>query len=125
MKHLWEVEHSYYCEEINYYSNDCYTKYKSLSEFLNDALKEDIDMNLIFRFDWQEAKPGDSGEFGEYNGDDYYRHAILRLFYMGQGRGLYRSVAIEVCRADEPTILGFLKVRWEHMRRLWEPVSND
>ena len=122
MLHLWEVEHSYYCEETNYYApaDQPITKYKSFGSFLADAKYEDLDMNLIFRFDWQE---GESHEIGEYNGDDYYRHAILRLFYMGQRKGLYRSVAIEVCRADEPQIIEFLKVRWENLKDLWNPIS--
>jgi len=121
--HLWEVNHPYYCNESNFYApgNDQPTqRYKRWSEFLVGEGEADLDMNLVFRWDWQE---GEDYGAGEYNGDDNYRNGKLLIFFMGQRKGLYRWAEIEVCRADEPSVLGYLRPRWEYMRKLWEPLA--
>jgi hypothetical protein len=122
-KHLWEIEHPYYCNEGNYFASEKVgTDYRTFSEFLEAEGSQDEDLNLIFRWDWQE---GEDHELPTYNGDNYYRNGRLMLFYMGQRKGLYRYVSVEVCRADEPAVIEFLKPRWEHMKLLWEGISDD
>lgn len=119
-KHLWEVEHPYYCNEGNYYApgNDQPTEaYKTFSAFLAEEGDADMDMNLLFRFDWSED------DDTAFNGDPYYRNGKLLLFWMGQRKGLYRWTEIEVCRADEPAVIEFLRPRFAHMLRLWEPLT--
>jgi hypothetical protein len=124
MMHLWEAKHPYYCNEGNYFSNDdsLASHFKSWKDFLIEEGDSDMDYNLIFRFDWSEIDDNDDFTF---NGDVNYRNGILKLFYMGQRKGLYRWVTVEVCRSDEPDVITFLQSRWEHMRRLWEPLSTS
>jgi hypothetical protein len=123
MGHLWEVDHPYYCNEGNFYApgNDqpC-DSHKSWADFLADYNYADFDLNLVFRFDWVE---GEDHDLPAYNGDPYYRNGHLKIFWMGQRKGLYRWSTVEVCRADEEAVLAFLKPRWEHLKKLWEPVS--
>jgi hypothetical protein len=119
--HLWEVEHPYYCNEGNYFATEsCAAYYKSWTDFMDEEGDADMDWNLIFRFDWIETN--DDGE-PTFNGDVNYRNGKLKLFYMGQRRGLYRWVIVEVCRADEPAVIEFLRKRWEHMQKLWAPLE--
>jgi hypothetical protein len=113
---LYEADHSYYCSTTNYYSSDQPLKYKNWKEFITEEGHFDIDLNLIFRWDW---KPID--EEGKYSSDINYRDGILELFYMGQRKGLFRCVEVEVCRADEPEVRKFLQVRFNHMIGLWAP----
>ena len=95
MKHLWEVEHPYYCNEGNYYQNGCGQEYSTFAEFMESEGDSDIDYNLLFRWDWKE-----DGEYcfetnaakSSYNGDDYYRNGRLLLFFMGQRKGAYLSL---------------------------------
>lgn len=119
-KHLWEINHPYYCNLGNYYSNEPGDEFKSFTDFLAEHGESDFDMNLVFRFDWKEGEDHDAGA---YTGDDNYRNGRLEIFWMGQRKGLYRFSTVEVCRADEPAVLKFLKPRWEHMKQLWEPLS--
>lgn len=35
----------------------------------------------------------------------------------------HRYDTIEVCRADEPAVIEYLRPRWDHMKRLWEPLA--
>lgn len=120
MPHLWEIEHDYYCNQGNYFANDCRDSHGSWAEFMEEYADSDFDMNLVFRFDWYE------GDFGgsEFNGDPNYRNGCLFIFWMGQRNGLYRYSEVQVCRADEPAVIEFLRPRWEHMRKLWEPISE-
>ena len=118
MKRLWEIDHSYYCSEGNYYNNDCHTEYKSFADFLADYGDADMDMNMVFRWDWKESDP-ETGE-NNFNGDVNYRNGKLFLYVVGQRKALLTSKEIEVCRADEAEVIKYLKPRQEYMRALWE-----
>ena len=69
-------------------------------------------MNLVFRFDWF-VPTEDNGEEVE----------VLKLYYMGQRKGLFRSVLIRVCSKNEPSVREFLEQRWKHLSKLWEPFA--
>lgn len=118
MEHLWEKKHSYYCAEGNYFSNDMHSEFKSFQDFLGEWSDMDLDMNMVYRWDWKE----EGNETGEstFNGDVNYRNGRLLLFYMGQRKAKCWSVEVEVCRADEPAVIAFLKPRQEYMAALWE-----
>ncbi len=127
-KHLWEVDHPYYCNEGNYFArgSECSCHYQRWQDFVSEQGDGDMDMNLVFRFDWTPPwKDGDSKQPIEWQADEYYRDSVLKLFYIGQRKGLYRWVTVDVCRADEPSVREWLQVRWDHMRALWEPLSTN
>jgi hypothetical protein len=122
IKHLWECDHDYYCSESNFFApgnRQPFTSYKSLAEFLAEEADADMDWNLLFRWDWKEEDP-ETGECN-YSGDDYYRNGRLLLFFMGQRKGLYRWVEVQVCRADEAEVIKYLMPRWAHLQKLWTP----
>lgn len=121
MKHLWEIDHAYYCNEGNYYSTECGEHFKSFSDFMYANGNSDFDYNLVFRFDWVEGEDEGASEF---NGDVNYRNGLFKVFWMGQRKGIYRYSVVEVCRADEEKVLEFLKPRWEYMKELWEGVTE-
>ena len=118
--HLWEVKHPYYCNEGNYYSNEPGQEYKSWVEFIAEEGDADLDMNLVFRWDWREGEDWGAGEF---KGDVNYRNGHFLVFILGQRKGIYRYCRVEVCRADEPAILEYLKPRWARMQEVWAPFN--
>jgi hypothetical protein len=121
-KHLWEVDHRYYCSEGNYFTAESVESYfKSFAEFMEDSGDSDMDYNLLFRWDWLEHDDSGSNNF---NGDNYYRNGRLKLFWMGQRKGLYRYSVVEVCRADEPAVIEFLSPRLAHLMSLWSPLTD-
>jgi hypothetical protein len=123
-KHLWECDHSYYCNEGNYFSSNAdepFMSHESFADFLSEEGESDKDYNLLFRWDWKEVDE-ETGECNFY-GDNYYRNGKLLLFFMGQRKGLYRWVEVEVCRADEPSVIKYLAPRWQHMQELWAPLA--
>lgn len=113
-KRLWEVRHPYYCREGNYFARASETiqKYESWKDFIAEQGDADLDLNLVFRWDWSPR------------GEEDDEWDLLKLFYIKQRKGLYRYVEIAVSREDEPAIREWLKVRWEHMRSLWAPFSG-
>jgi hypothetical protein len=116
--HLWEIEHPYYCNEGNYYApgNDQPTEaHESWEAFVAEEGDSDMDMNLVFRWDWRKADP-DEERWG--NETD-----VLLIFFMGQRKGLYRWVEIQVTDADEPAVKKWLKARWQHLTLLWEGIA--
>lgn len=121
-KHLWEVEHRYYCNEGNYFDNSTVARHESWADFVEENGDPDPDYNLLFRWDWDEV----DGETmaPTFNGDPYYRNGKLKLFWMGQRKGLYRCSIIKVCRADEPQVIAFLKPRLAHLLSLWGPLAT-
>lgn len=120
-QHLWEVKHSYYCNEGNYYSNDCGTEYRSFADFLEEMGAADKDYNLLFRWDWVE---NDDEDAPAWNGDVNYRNGVLKLFYMQQRKGRYTYCTVEVCRADEPVVIEFLKPHRDYLLSLWSPLID-
>lgn len=127
VRRLWEFDHPYYCNEGNYFASghECHAHYERWQDFENEQGDADLDMNLVFRFDWEAPrKDDDPCNPIEWRGDEYYRDSLLKLFYLGQRKGLYRWVTVDVCRADEPAVRKWLQVRWDHMRLLWEPLSS-
>lgn len=128
-KHLWEVEHSYYMTTGNYYSNDCHNEWDSWADFLEDMGDADLDMNWVVRWDWREADPvGYDPEDGgpePYNGDDNVRNGIFDIQIVGQRKARLSSHSISVCRADEASILEYLRPRWEYMQGMWAPLSGE
>lgn len=128
MRRLWEVVHPYYCNEGSYFSDDCGQHVKSWQDFVAAEGDADKDYNLLFRWDWEAPRPGESGDYDSecpirWVGDENYRDCELKLFYMGQRKGVYRYVIVEVCRADEPAVKVWLQERFDYMLRLWEPFS--
>ena len=120
MKHLWEVNHPYCCNEGNYYSNDCGATYRSWPDFIAAEGDSDLDYNLIFRWGWLEE---DEDGTPTYAGDGNYRNGRLLIFFMGQRKGLYRYAEVDICRADEPSVRAFLEPRLAHLLRLWAPLA--
>ena len=124
--HLWEIGHAYYCNEGNYFDNNCGNEYMSFADFLAEEGDSDMDYNLLFRWDWTEETYDDEGNARPvFNGDVNYRNGQLKLFWMGQRKGLYRYTLIEVCRADEPAVIEFLMPRLAHLVGLWLPLQID
>lgn len=105
-KHLWMVEHPYYCSDSNYYHANELERYTSWNEFKDGYL--DLDLNLLFRFDWKQRDDGIN---------------TLELFFVLQRKGIFRPVEVIVQKSDEDDIKTWLTHRWGHMSALWEGVT--
>jgi hypothetical protein len=109
------IDHNYYCSTSNYFKNDCCEHYETFDDFIDDRGKDDLDYNMVFRWD---VKPNDEDE-GEAAG--FY----MEIFIMQQRKGLFQSCVIdEVTDADVSAIIEYLKPRWEYMREIWKPFEK-
>ncbi len=122
---LWEVKHPYYCNEGNYYARGTITRHDRWQDFIDDMGDADMDLNLLFRWDWESPHEDDDPQKPiNWQGDENYRDCTLKLFFMGQRKGAYFCCIVHVCRADEPNVYEYLRVRGEHLLKLWSPVME-
>lgn len=112
-RHLWEIDHPYYFDH-----DGDNPPFESWADFLDEFGDADMDYNLVFRWDWREGSGWDAGE---YNGDDYYRHAVFIVGFVAQRKGFCWSRSIKVCRADEPAIKAWLGPRFAYLLSMWAP----
>jgi hypothetical protein len=116
--HLWEIEHPYYCNDGNYYAagnKQPFERYESWADFFEAEGNSDLDMNLVFRWDWRKADPQD-----EHWGN---KKDELLIYFMGQRKGLYRWVKIEINDSNEAAVREWLAKRWQHLVLLWQGIS--
>lgn len=117
-KHLWEIDHPYYCNEGNYFARggeQPHFHFDSWDDFMAEFGDSDMDMNLVFRWDWRKADPEEK-HWG--NPKDQ-----LLIFFMGQRKGEYLWSTIDITDADEPGVIAFLKPRWEYLKLMWEGIA--
>lgn len=121
---LWEIQHRYHCQETNYFAGrrDTVTEYCSWQQFIAEMGDADEDYNLLFRWDWRGSCP-DNWDYDPTAHDENCRDGRLYLFWMGQRKGKYYASIVNVCRADEPQVVAFLRPRFEHLKGLWEPLK--
>lgn len=121
-EHLWETKHPYYCNDANYFTdsrNDHgVTRHESWAAYLEEfALSStDLDLNLVFRWDWK--RPEEDG-YGEFAPDD-----ALHLYHMQQRRGAFWVHIVRVTETDEDSVREYLSAYAEHMRLLWSPLLD-
>lgn len=111
--HLWEIDHSYYCQEGNYFKAGQHTQFSSWNDFAEETLfvRADRDQNFLIRWDWR--KPGHH----EWDGSEY-----LLLFFVLQRKAILCSVEMPVTEADEPAVRRFLEDCAQTMQATWAPL---
>lgn len=109
------VDHPYYCNMGNYYSNEPYMEFETMSEFLDEFEDADIDMNLIFRWDIKER--------GE-NAAKHDRYCA-EVFIMHQRKGNFRPIDIRhVNESEAVRFNALLEKHWEKIKELWNPINK-
>lgn len=126
-KHLWEIDHPYYCEDGSYWVSkdrwhEVHETYESWEDFVSEWGEMDLDMNLLFRWDWDRSSPEDYGYELSVDPSFELPADTLRIYYFMQRKARNMSVVVNVTEEDEPAVREWLTVRAEHMRKLWEPL---
>jgi hypothetical protein len=101
-------KHAYHCCTNNHEYWD------SWSAFLEEFDDADLDMNLVFRWDWDPALP-------DWNG---LEHDTLRVFIVQQRKGRICEHLVRVTADDEPSIRVFLVKHLQHLQKLWAPLEG-
>lgn len=125
MKHLWEHDHPYYCDEGNFFHSprSSYTVHEEMSwaEFKATLFYAgDRDLNLLFRWDWKawhleypEDYPDEEGRTENH---------VLQLYFVLQRKPFNCSAHVAVTPADEPEVRAWLEECAKTMCALWEPI---
>lgn len=128
MKHLWEFEHDYYCSETNFYASQHTNHYKNWKDFLKDWGNSDLNLDLLFRWDWETYDRDNVFQLNQ-NLDlveikDPPKENWLKLFFVGQRQGIFKCCVIRIRPMDEKAVINFLQFRFEHLKKLWEPFGE-
>ncbi|MED1125172.1 hypothetical protein [Bacillus atrophaeus] len=120
---LKATEHSYYCNDGNYYSSNSLSVYETWDDFksswLNANLKIDHDYNHCFRYD---IKPLFDYELDKDHDDRFSLH----LYMMLQRKGNFVPVTVkEITEDDMPEIEKYLSDCWEYMKGQWKEFSDE
>jgi len=121
--HLWEIDHDYYCNDANYYSRDSTMEYASFEAFMEEwdgAPAGSYD--LLFRWDWKAETDEDSDELSEAGKAG---KGVLKLYWMGQRKGLFKVSLVDVEGTDEERVRVWLQQHLEHMVKLWAPFGVE
>ncbi len=122
MKHLWEVDHPYYCSEGNFYSHEPYAWHDCWDDF--GMVDSDPELNLLFRWDWTPPTEEDC-ETIAFSEDESVKESTLQLFFVMQRKGIFCCREIKVARSEEPKIRDWLQSRLPHLLALWEPLIEQ
>lgn len=111
------VDHIYYASQLNYFSNDHGT-YETMTDFINDFKDEDINMNLIYRWDVYAKRDGDE--------DDESKPIIgyrAQVTIIHQRRGIYNPCQIKNFEQSEvDAFICLIKRHKERLLLLWNPI---
>lgn len=127
-KAFWEVNHPYLPPEGNFFANWMQMQgynheYDTWEDFLDDMKDADEDYNFLYRWDFHAPDPDDY-DIEEDLGDEL-PPSQLKFVYILQRKANFFYVAINNPRLeDEESIREYLTEKWEHMRRLWAPLSG-
>ena len=119
MKHLWEVDHPYYCNEGHESDSETW------EEFVESVCNLDSDLNLVVRWDWFAASDEETGKDLPPPSDPSVRSEFLHVFFLAQRKGYIWSARIAVCRNDEPQIRAWLETKLAYLTNLWAPIATE
>lgn len=114
---LKQTEHSYYCNDANYYVSPIrnnnwgsFKEFNNWEHFKSEGwLDLDIDMNLIFRFDIEDCKET--------------KDKVLKLYLMHQRKGAFRPIHIHNMKEEDmKEVTKLLQDNWLHLKEMWKEV---
>ena len=104
------IEHDYYCNESNYYSNEPTSSFDTFKDFYNEYQDADVDMNLVFRWDLREYK--DSGK--------YY----MDIYIIQQRKGIYTPIHISSFgKSDISNFIKYIQPHIDKLKSIWKPFK--
>lgn len=87
LEELAQREHPYYCSLSNYYSNEASLIYETMTEFLEAWEENDVDMNLVFRWDIHKS--------------DSIPYFTAEVFIIQQRKGIFKPIYIRSVEEKE------------------------
>ena len=109
------IDHSYYCSDNNYYSNEPAQSFLTATDFLDGFEDADIDMNLVFRFDIHQDRGGDDNFVDSYSAE---------VFIIMQRKGIFKPCYIKsITESELDRFVSYLQKHKNHLNEIWEPLT--
>lgn len=119
MRHLWEIDHPYY-------GADGYTtEFESFAELRTAINAMDEDMNLVYRFDWEDDSQPHRAEL--FLGDEERTGQRLKVFTLMPRKSQCGEFVCPIRHDQEAEVIAWLSGPrvGGHLRRLWEPILGQ
>lgn len=122
-RHLWEVDHPYYCGEATWYRREDggsdHVRWSSWAEFRDETVfvSGDRDLNLLIRWDWHSSRRHPDPNLRGDGPDELY------LYFVIQRKPILCSHYITVTDEDEPEIRAWLQECAATVSAIWEPIA--
>jgi hypothetical protein len=113
----WEAKHPYYCAEGNFYRAGMIDENQTLDDFIAKWSQYDMDMNLLFRWDWIT---------NDEHPDDETMDELL-FFWVMQRKGYSMSSVVKNVKRDDEHVqklMEFLQPRYELLMTMWQPLET-
>jgi hypothetical protein len=112
---LKATNHSYYCEDSNFYKSGTLIVYDKWNDFKENWLQEDLtidnDYNHCFRFDIEQEMDDEDEPIDEFS---------LKLYIMHQRKGQFAPITIKkITEEDMPEIEKYLSNCWNYLKNQW------
>ena len=114
MLELKNTEHEYYCSDENFLKGDTLQTFCSWVDFEETMFFQDEDLNLLFRYD-----------ISDFKHEGFSNIKTLNLYFVLQRKAYFVPVRVYIKQEDMGEVNKFLKLRWQHMNKLWEEVSKQ
>jgi len=119
-KQLWEYKHPFYPAE-----GDNIITFESWIDYIEYWKDFDDDLNLVYRFDFDQVENDDFDLVPvPRHPDPYYRAYTLRITRILQRKSRFATQVIKVCEKDMPEIQKYLKEKLDFFLKAWEPINN-
>lgn len=100
------VKHPYFCSH-NYFSNEWNQEWASWTDFYNEFSDRDIDMNQVFRFDFDESD----------------NNTKLEITMIHQRKGILAKHYIHnITDENAEEIKNFLQQDFDNLKKIWSPL---
>jgi len=112
------IDHPYYASDSNFYSNEASTRWETMTEFLDEFECCDIDMNLIYRWDFHNRSDDEDGsKVGRY---------YAEIFIIKQRKGIYAPQHINhVNEKEAERFVKFAAKHWQRLQEMWKPINEE
>ena len=115
---LASIDHPYYANAGNYYSNEWPQQWDTMTDFLDEFEDADLDYNLVYRWD---VEPYDGHHSSDVIPDTYSAQVTI----IGQRKGIYGPHVIRKFREHEVArFCAYLEKHWQNLQTIWAPFSG-
>lgn len=118
-KYLWEYMHPYCAAD-----GSEIMEYKSWKDYIAEWGNVRDDLNLVYRWDFEQVEGIPECIPMKRHPDPSYRAYKLTITIIQQRKSIIYTLNVDVCENDMPAIKKYLKEKFDYLKELWKPIGD-